>query len=70
MVYASSGDYLPGTTNPRPDYQKPFVEAWLRFLGIDDIATIAVQPTIGDPALLAASTAAAHARAAELAQSF
>ena len=70
VVYASSGDYLPGTTNPRPDCQKPFVEAWLRFVGIDDIATIAVQPTIGDPALLAASTAAANARAVELAKAF
>jgi FMN-dependent NADH-azoreductase len=70
VIYASSGDYLPGTKNTRPDFQKPFVEAWLRFLGIDDIETIAVQPTIGNPALLAASTAAAHARAAELAARF
>lgn len=70
VIYASSGDYLPGTTNPRPDYQKPFVEAWLRFVGIDDIATIAVQPTIGHPALLEASTTAALARAADLAKTF
>ena len=70
VVYASSGDYLPGTTNPRPDYQKPFVEAWLRFVGIVDIATIAVQPTLGDVALLAASTRAALARAAQLAAAF
>jgi FMN-dependent NADH-azoreductase len=70
VIYASSGDYLPGTTNPRPDYQKPFVEAWLRFLGIDDIETLAVQPTIGNPALLAASAEAAHARAAQLAATF
>lgn len=70
VVYASSGDYLPGSNNPRPDFQKPFVEAWLRFVGIDDYATIAVQPTIGNPALLEASTTAAHARAAELAARF
>lgn len=70
VVYASSGDYLPGSANPRPDYQKPFVEAWLRFVGIVDIATIAVQPTLGDAALLAASTRAALARAAQLAVAF
>lgn len=70
VIYASSGDYLPGTKNTRPDFQKPFIEAWLRFLGIEDIQAIAVQPTIGNPALLAASTAAAHERAAELANTF
>ncbi|HJR72824.1 MAG TPA: NAD(P)H-dependent oxidoreductase [Luteimonas sp.] len=70
MVYASSGDYLPGTTNPRPDYQKPFVEAWLRFIGIHDIETVAVQPTIGNPDLLRATTDEAMRRVVELARDF
>ncbi len=70
VVYASSGDYLPGTTNPRPDYQKPFVEAWLRFVGIRDIETVAVQPTIGNPDLLRATTDDALRRVAELAADF
>jgi FMN-dependent NADH-azoreductase len=70
VVYASGGDYLPGSGNPRPDLQKPFVETWLRFVGIDDIATVAVQPTIGDPALLAASIAQARERVRGLARDF
>lgn len=67
VVYASSGDYLPGTTNPRPDYQKPFLDAWLRFVGIRDIETVAVQPTIGHPELLRATTDEAMRRVIELA---
>lgn len=70
VVYASSGDYLPGTANPRPDYQKPFMEAWLRFVGIRDIETVAVQPTIGHPDLLRATTDEALRRVAELAADF
>lgn len=70
VVYASSGDYLPGTTNPRPDFQKPFLEAWLRFVGIHDIETVAVQPTIGNPGLLRATTEDALRRVARLATNF
>ncbi len=70
VVYASSGDYLPGTANPRPDHQKPFLEAWLRFVGIHDFETVAVQPTIGNPGLLRATTDDALRRAVELAADF
>lgn len=70
LVYASSGDYLPGSRNTRPDFQKPFLEAWLRFIGIEDFDTVAVQPTLGHPELLQASTEQALRRVAELAQRF
>lgn len=70
VVYASSGDYLPGTRNTRPDFQKPFLEAWLRFVGIEDFDTVAVQPTIGQPELLQASTEQARQRVIEIAQRF
>src|SRR5690606_14493037 len=68
VIYASSGDYTPGSGNPRPDFQKPFFEAWLRFIGIEDVETITVQPTIGSADRLAASRQAALARAVELAR--
>jgi FMN-dependent NADH-azoreductase len=70
VVYASSGDYLTGTRNTRPDFQKPFFEAWLRFVGIEDFEAVAVQPTIGQPELLRASTEQARQRVIEIAQRF
>ena len=70
VITASSGDYTPGSGNPRPDFQKPFLEAWLRFIGISDIATVAVQPTTGSAERVGAATAAAHARAVAIAREF
>lgn len=67
VIYASGGDYTPGSGNPRPDFQKPFFEAWLRFIGVDDIETVTVQPTIGRADRLDASRRSALARAAGLA---
>ncbi len=54
-------DYRPGSDNPRPDLQSPFVETWLRFIGITDIAIATVAPTLGPAADMAAGLAAAAA---------
>jgi FMN-dependent NADH-azoreductase len=70
VIYASSGDYTPGSGNPRPDYQKPFFEAWLRFIGISDFQTITVAPTIADAERVAGARAQALIRAAQVARSF
>ena len=69
VIYASSGDYTPGSGNPRPDFQKPFFEAWLRFVGINDFQTITVAPTIADAERVASARAQALTRAAEVARS-
>jgi FMN-dependent NADH-azoreductase len=70
VVYSSSGDYTPGSGNPRPDYQKPFFEAWLRFVGISDFETLTVAPTIASAERVAAARAEALARARELGRTF
>ena len=70
LIYASSGDYRPGSGNPRPDHQKPFLEAWLRFVGVTDIDTVAVEPTMGDPAVVARGQTEAEERAKQLAAAF
>ena len=70
VIYASSGDYSSGSDNPRPDYQKPFFEAWLRFIGINDFETITVAPTIASAERVAAAHAEALARAADLGRKF
>jgi FMN-dependent NADH-azoreductase len=66
VIYSSGGDYSPGSGNPRPDFQKPFFEAWLRFIGIDRIETITVAPTIAAAERITSSREAALARAADL----
>lgn len=59
VIYASGGDYRPGSGNPRPDLQAPFIETWLRFIGITDIAATTVSPTLGPAVDIAAGLAAA-----------
>lgn len=70
VLYASGGDYRPGSGNPRPDLQSPFVETWLRFIGITDIATATVSPTLGPSDRVAAGLAEGLARAAALGRAF
>ncbi len=70
VIYSSSGDYSPGSGNPRPDYQKPFFEAWLRFIGISQFDTITVAPTIGADERVRSAHAAALTRAAQLARQY
>lgn len=68
VVYASGGDYTPGSGNPRPDLLRPFMETWLRFIGIERIDTVRVEPTIGPPTRVEAAEAAAHRQAERLAR--
>lgn len=70
VLYASGGDYRPGSGNPRPDLQSPFVEAWARFIGITDIATATVSPTLGPAERVAEGRAEGLARAARLGRAF
>lgn len=70
VLYASGGNYRPGSDNPRPDLQSPFVETWLRFIGITDIATATVSPTLGPLDRVAAGEAEGLARAAGLGRDF
>ncbi|HVY80183.1 MAG TPA: NAD(P)H-dependent oxidoreductase [Steroidobacteraceae bacterium] len=70
VIYSSGGDYSPGSGNPRPDYQKPFFEAWLRFIGISRFDAITVAPTIASDERVASARAAALAQAATLAREY
>jgi FMN-dependent NADH-azoreductase len=50
------------------DYQLAYLEAWLRFVGVSEIATLRVAPTFGPPevvdGMMATACAAARAEAA------
>jgi FMN-dependent NADH-azoreductase len=70
VIYSSGGDYSPGSGNPRPDYQKPFFEAWLRFIGIVRFDTITIAPTIASDEAVRSARNAALTQAASLAQEY
>lgn len=70
LIYSSAGAYPIGPRYDESDFQKPYLRRWLNFIGVHDIAEIALAPTLADPARVAAITADAHAKAVELARSF
>lgn len=66
LVLASGGSYLPGSETAALDYQRSYLEFWLRFIGFERIETITVAGTLGGP------EAVRHARqeAADRARAF
>jgi FMN-dependent NADH-azoreductase len=70
LIYSSAGDYAIGPSYHESDFQKPYLRRWLNFIGVHDLAEIALAPTLADAARVAAVTADAQARAAELARGF
>jgi FMN-dependent NADH-azoreductase len=48
LVCARGLDYAPNSTTKaeRYDYQRPYLEAWLRFIGISEIALVIVEKTL------------------------
>jgi FMN-dependent NADH-azoreductase len=65
-VYARGLDY--GTTSETPaeryDFQRPYIERWLRFIGITRIETVIVEKTIFGPQIDQPARATARAQAA------
>ena len=46
LFLARGGEYLPGTGGEGLDYQKPYLEFILGFIGFERITTIVVEPTL------------------------
>ncbi|MCC8941234.1 NAD(P)H-dependent oxidoreductase [Bradyrhizobium sp. Arg68] len=65
LVLARGLDYAPTGTTPAGtyDFQRPYLEMWLRYVGIADITTVVVEKTLMGPDVDSASRATA-ARAA------
>jgi FMN-dependent NADH-azoreductase len=57
LVCAGALDTRPDGALRGLDYQGRYLEAWLGFIGVTDIATIRVQPTYGPPDMVAAAVA-------------
>ncbi|MBN2295898.1 MAG: NAD(P)H-dependent oxidoreductase [Pirellulales bacterium] len=48
VIYASGGEYSnPGSI--RMDFQKLYMETYLKFIGFEDIKTITIEPTLSPP---------------------
>jgi FMN-dependent NADH-azoreductase len=70
VVYARGGEYSSNDTVTALDYQKPYVEMWLGFIGFTDIRPIVIEPTLSAPDAVQQTEAAAIKQAVDLAKSF
>ena len=73
VVYARGLDYFSGPTNTPAahyDFQKPYFEMWLNFVGITEIAAIIVEKTLFGPEIDERARAEAKTKAAILAREF
>jgi FMN-dependent NADH-azoreductase len=70
VMYARGLDYSVGSSTPAHsfDFQRPFMEAWLRSVGVTDVKSIVVEKTLLGPELDHAARQAAREQAVALAQ--
>ena len=70
LICARGLDYSPSAYTPAGtyDFQKPYLETWLRFIGISNIATVTVEKTLFGPEVDDAARAAAKVYAVEAAR--
>jgi len=70
VVYARGGEYSSAEQGRRFDFQKPYIETLLGFIGFADIESIVVEPTLGPPDKVGAVHDAAKDAARALAAKF
>jgi FMN-dependent NADH-azoreductase len=70
VIYARGLDYSVGSSTPAHsfDFQRPFMEAWLRSVGVSDVKSIVVEKTLLGPEVDYASRQAAREQAMALAR--
>ncbi len=68
IVYSSAGNYGDSNGAQAWDYQKPYLENWLRFIGFTDIHTITVAPTHGQCEIVLRAIETATRQAVDLAR--
>jgi FMN-dependent NADH-azoreductase len=49
VIYARGGEYTSSEAATGMDFQKRYLDLWLGFIGITDVSTILVEPTLNDP---------------------
>ncbi|KAA1003768.1 FMN-dependent NADH-azoreductase [Paraburkholderia panacisoli] len=70
VIYARGLDYSVGSSTPAHsfDFQRPYVEAWLRSVGVTDVRSIVVEKTLLGPEVDYAARQAAREHAVALAR--
>lgn len=68
VVYARGGEYTSGPEVQSFDFQKPYLELWLGFIGFSDIRSILIEPTLADPDSVEKVRTSAKAMAADAAK--
>lgn len=70
VIYARGLDYSVGSSTPAHsfDFQRPFMEAWLRSVGVTDVKSIVVEKTLLGPEVDYAARQAAREHAVALAR--
>jgi FMN-dependent NADH-azoreductase len=70
VIYARGLDYSVGSSTPAHsfDFQRPFMEAWLRSVGVTDVKSIVVEKTLLGPEVDYAARQAAREQAVALAR--
>lgn len=68
VIYARGLDYSKQSGTPAEsfDFQRPYMEAWLRFVGVTNVESIVVEKTLFGPEVDHAARQAARERAAAL----
>ncbi|MFE0757115.1 FMN-dependent NADH-azoreductase [Inquilinus sp. NPDC058860] len=72
VIYARGLDYGPAAFTPAAgfDFQRPYMEMWLRFIGITDITAITVEKTLFGPEVDTGARAEAKIWAEAVAKTF
>ena len=73
VIYARGLDYFSGasiTPATGYDFQRPYMEMWLRFIGVTEISEVVIEKTLFGAEIDTAGRAAAKREAATLAQRF
>jgi len=71
IAYARGGEYAEGTEGEAFDFQKKYMETILGFIGVTDISSVVIEPTLqGGPDVAQEKREAAIAKAREMARSF
>ena len=45
IIYARGGEFTKESGLENMDFQKPYLESWLRFIGCSDIRPVMIEPT-------------------------
>jgi FMN-dependent NADH-azoreductase len=70
LIYARGGAYGPGTGSEALDFQKPYMETILKFIGFTNIQSVIIEPTLASAEAKEQAIKEAKEQASQLAKNF